>query len=196
MRLRLIYFVSSNFYLASSNNLHEIFIEYWKTIKLTDVLNSILSGDLGVYFELKIMPIKNSFRISNTTCQGFYVFTIWNVKILSLSLNRESEQDTINIQGAMFILMQFMGVCNCSGILPYIFTERNVAYRERFSGMYSLWAYSFAQVLNFPKAVVSLLPMVNVIFYILQILIYKYSIICCRWLLKFHIYSFKQFYLL
>ncbi|KAK4559505.1 hypothetical protein RGQ29_008644 [Quercus rubra] len=58
----------------------------------------------------------------------------------------ESEQDIINIQGAMFILMQFMGVCNCSGILPYIFTERNVAYRERFSGMYSLWAYSFAQV--------------------------------------------------
>ncbi|KAL4603910.1 hypothetical protein ACB092_10G157600 [Castanea dentata] len=58
----------------------------------------------------------------------------------------ESEMDIINIQGAMFILMQFMGICNCSGILPYIFTERNVAYRERFSGMYSLWAFSFAQV--------------------------------------------------
>ncbi|KAK4559504.1 hypothetical protein RGQ29_008643 [Quercus rubra] len=58
----------------------------------------------------------------------------------------ESEMDIINIQGGMFILMQFMGICNCSGILPYIFTERNVAYRERFSGMYSLWAYSFAQV--------------------------------------------------
>ena len=124
--------------------------------------------------------------------------TIWNVEILSLSLNRESVQDIINIQGAMFILMQFLGICNCSGILPYIFTERNVAYRERFAGMYSLWSYSFAQVLKFPKAIVSLLPLpkVNVIFYILQILIYRYSIICCRWLLKFHIYSFKQFYLL
>lgn len=119
---------------------------------------------------LKLCLSKTVFRISNTTCQRFYVFTIWNVEILSLSLNRESELDIINIQGAMFILMQFMGICNCSGILPYIFTERNVAYRERFSGMYSLWAFSFAQVLKFPKVVVSLLPLpkINVIFYILR----------------------------
>ena len=69
--------------------------------------------------------------------------------------------------------MQFMGVCNCSGILPYIFTERNVAYRERFSGMYSLWAYSFAQVLKFPKAVVSLLHFtdfdIQILYHMLQV---------------------------
>lgn len=46
----------------------------------------------------------------------------------------------------MFILLQFVGVSNCASVQPYIATERTVVYRERFAGMYSLWAYSFAQV--------------------------------------------------
>ncbi|KAE8008363.1 hypothetical protein FH972_004884 [Carpinus fangiana] len=56
------------------------------------------------------------------------------------------EEDVFNIVGSMFILMQFVGVGNCSGIQPYIATERTIVYRERFAGMYSLWAYAFAQV--------------------------------------------------
>ncbi|KAL6287923.1 hypothetical protein ACE6H2_012313 [Prunus campanulata] len=38
-----------------------------------------------------------------------------------------------------------MGIGNCSSVLPFIATERNVVYRERFAGMYSSWAYSFSQ---------------------------------------------------
>jgi hypothetical protein len=30
--------------------------------------------------------------------------------------------------------------------MPFVSIERSVVYRERFAGMYSPWAYSFAQV--------------------------------------------------
>lgn len=40
----------------------------------------------------------------------------------------------------------FMGINNCSTVLPYVATERTVLYREKFAGMYAPWAYSFAQV--------------------------------------------------
>ncbi|KAM7495762.1 hypothetical protein LguiA_020176 [Lonicera macranthoides] len=55
------------------------------------------------------------------------------------------EQDLFNILGAMFIFIQFLGIGNCSSVLPFIATERTIVYRERFAGMYSSWAYSFAQ---------------------------------------------------
>jgi hypothetical protein len=32
-------------------------------------------------------------------------------------------------------------------VMPFVSIERSVVYRERFAGMYSPWAYSFAQVL-------------------------------------------------
>ncbi|XP_071925987.1 pleiotropic drug resistance protein 3-like isoform X1 [Coffea arabica] len=57
------------------------------------------------------------------------------------------EQDLFNMLGSLFILVQFMGIGNCSSILPFMATERSILYRERFSGMYSSWAYSLAQVI-------------------------------------------------
>ncbi|KAK2646936.1 hypothetical protein Ddye_022131 [Dipteronia dyeriana] len=57
-----------------------------------------------------------------------------------------NEQDLFIIMGSMYIAVIFLGINNCSTILPYVATERNVLYREYFAGMYSPWAYSFAQV--------------------------------------------------
>jgi len=51
-----------------------------------------------------------------------------------------------NIFGAMYSAILFFGINNCSSVLPYVATERTVLYREKFAGMYSPWAYSFAQV--------------------------------------------------
>lgn len=48
--------------------------------------------------------------------------------------------------GAMFLATIFLGVNNSTLVLPIIARERAVIYRERFAGMYSSWAYSFAQV--------------------------------------------------
>ncbi|XVF66043.1 hypothetical protein PTKIN_Ptkin10aG0002400 [Pterospermum kingtungense] len=57
-----------------------------------------------------------------------------------------NQQDLFDILGSMYIAVIFLGINNCSSVLPYVETERNVLYREKFAGMYSPWAYSFAQV--------------------------------------------------
>ncbi|XP_059632028.1 pleiotropic drug resistance protein 3-like [Cornus florida] len=57
-----------------------------------------------------------------------------------------TEQDLFNILGCMYIAVIFLGINNCSTVLPHVATERNVLYREKFAGMYSSKAYSFAQV--------------------------------------------------
>ncbi|KAG2407357.1 Pleiotropic drug resistance protein [Vigna angularis] len=58
-----------------------------------------------------------------------------------------SQQDLFNVFGAMYSAVLFFGINNCSSVLPYVATERSVLYREKYAGMYSPWAYSFAQVL-------------------------------------------------
>ncbi|KAF3946342.1 hypothetical protein CMV_027382 [Castanea mollissima] len=47
----------------------------------------------------------------------------------------------------MYSAMIFLGISNCSKVLPYVAIERTVMYRENFAGMYSSWAYSLAQVI-------------------------------------------------
>ncbi|KAL6193546.1 hypothetical protein ACLB2K_034630 [Fragaria x ananassa] len=58
-----------------------------------------------------------------------------------------SQQELFNMIGLMFTAIIFYGINNCSTVLPFVATERNVLYRERYAGMFSSWAYSFAQVL-------------------------------------------------
>ncbi|CAL4925934.1 unnamed protein product [Urochloa decumbens] len=56
-----------------------------------------------------------------------------------------NEQDLFNVLGAMYIGVIQLGVYNEYSIISFSTTERIVMYREKFSGMYSSWAYSFAQ---------------------------------------------------
>ncbi|KAM2885084.1 hypothetical protein COP2_012300 [Malus domestica] len=57
-----------------------------------------------------------------------------------------NEHDLFNVLGLLYIAVIFLGTTNCSTVLPYVATERAVLYRERFAGMYSSNAHSFAQV--------------------------------------------------
>ena len=59
---------------------------------------------------------------------------------------RTNAQDLMNILGSMYMAVIFLGINNCSSVLPHVATERTVLYREIFAGMYSSRAYSFAQV--------------------------------------------------
>jgi ABC-type multidrug transport system ATPase subunit/ABC-type multidrug transport system permease subunit len=56
------------------------------------------------------------------------------------------QQSLFNIMGSMYSAVLFLGINNCSSVLPYVARERDVMYRERFAGMYSSWAFSLAQV--------------------------------------------------
>ncbi|XBI80345.1 hypothetical protein VPH35_089539 [Triticum aestivum] len=56
------------------------------------------------------------------------------------------QQGLITILGCMYGTTLFSGINNCQSVMPFVSIERSVVYRERFAGMYSPWAYSFAQV--------------------------------------------------
>ncbi|KAK8939518.1 Pleiotropic drug resistance protein 3 [Platanthera guangdongensis] len=58
-----------------------------------------------------------------------------------------NEQDVTSIMGLMYVTTIFLGINNCSSVLPIIARERLVFYRERFAGMYSSYIYSLAQIL-------------------------------------------------
>ncbi|PKI59680.1 hypothetical protein CRG98_019921 [Punica granatum] len=58
----------------------------------------------------------------------------------------EKEQDLLNLLGAMYSAVLFLGATNTAGVQPIVAIERTVFYRERAAGMYSALPYAFAQV--------------------------------------------------
>ncbi|KAL6327262.1 hypothetical protein AAG906_017819 [Vitis piasezkii] len=58
----------------------------------------------------------------------------------------DKEQDLINLLGAMFSAVFFLGTTNTAAVQPVVAIERTVFYRERAAGMYSALPYAFAQV--------------------------------------------------
>ncbi|XP_037467333.1 ABC transporter G family member 41-like [Triticum dicoccoides] len=56
------------------------------------------------------------------------------------------QQGLFTILGCMYGITMFTGTNICQAVMPFVSIERSVVYRERFAGMYSPWAYSFAQV--------------------------------------------------
>ncbi|XP_043724451.1 pleiotropic drug resistance protein 3-like [Telopea speciosissima] len=58
----------------------------------------------------------------------------------------DTQRELFNIVGSMYASVLLLGINNCSMVLPFVAIERTILYRERAAGMYSSWAYSFAQV--------------------------------------------------
>lgn len=103
-----------------------------------------------------------------------------------------TQQDLFNIFGFLFSSSIFFGINNCSAVLPFVTTERNVLYREKFAGMYSSWAYSLAQVIiELPYTLIQTLvfviisyPMVGYIWSAYKVFWYFYAMFCT--LLYYH----------
>nr|TKW03626.1 hypothetical protein SEVIR_7G053300v2 [Setaria viridis] len=62
------------------------------------------------------------------------------------SLYKNDRKGLFTILGSMYCTTLYTGVKNCQSVMPFVSVERSVMYRERFAGMYSPWAYSFAQL--------------------------------------------------
>ncbi|KAJ1418854.1 P-loop containing nucleoside triphosphate hydrolase [Sesbania bispinosa] len=56
------------------------------------------------------------------------------------------QQDMMNLLGAMYSAVLFLGATNTSSVQPVVGIERTVFYRERAAGMYSALPYAFGQV--------------------------------------------------
>ncbi|XP_047328940.1 pleiotropic drug resistance protein 2-like [Impatiens glandulifera] len=57
-----------------------------------------------------------------------------------------TQQDLLNLLGATYSAVLFLGATNTSSVQPVVAVERTVFYRERAAGMYSELPYAFAQV--------------------------------------------------
>lgn len=55
----------------------------------------------------------------------------------------------MNLLGAIYAAVLFLGATNASAVQPVVAIERTVFYRERAAGMYSAIPYAFAQVTTY-----------------------------------------------
>lgn len=63
-----------------------------------------------------------------------------------MHLCRHTEQELLNVMGAMYGAVMFVGISNCSTVQPVVAVERTVFYREKAAGMYSAFPYALAHV--------------------------------------------------
>ncbi|XP_077234885.1 ABC transporter G family member 39-like isoform X2 [Tasmannia lanceolata] len=56
------------------------------------------------------------------------------------------QQDLLNLLGAIYSSVFFLGSINAATVQPVVAIERTIFYREKAAGMYSALAYAFAQV--------------------------------------------------
>uniref|UniRef100_A0A9I9DQ34 ABC transporter domain-containing protein n=1 Tax=Cucumis melo TaxID=3656 RepID=A0A9I9DQ34_CUCME len=85
---------------------------------------------------------------------------------------REKQQDLMNLLGAIYSAVLFLGATNASAAQTVVSIERMVFYRERAAGMYSELPYAFAQV-----AIETIYVAIQTIIYVLLL----YSMIGFEW---------------
>ncbi|XP_038900427.1 pleiotropic drug resistance protein 2-like isoform X1 [Benincasa hispida] len=84
----------------------------------------------------------------------------------------EKQQDLLNVLGAIYSAVLFLGATNATAAQTVVSVERMVFYRERAAGMYSELPYAFAQV-----AIETIYVAIQTIIYVLLL----YSMIGFEW---------------
>ncbi|KAG9146577.1 hypothetical protein Leryth_014601 [Lithospermum erythrorhizon] len=129
-------------------------------------------------------PRYNTIRIFLTTIIGIIFGAIYWGKGDKIS----KEQELLNIIGAIYASIMFLGGTNTSSVQSVVSVERTVFYREKAAGMYSALPYAYAQVV------------IEVIYIAVQTFIYSlllFSMIGFQWeagkFLWFYYYIFLCF---
>ncbi|KAF3960177.1 hypothetical protein CMV_015084 [Castanea mollissima] len=87
-------------------------------------------------------PQYNAIRFFMTIVIGvLFGLIFWNK-----GQKTEKQQDLMNLLGAMYAAVLFLGATNASAVQSVVAIERTVFYRERAAGMYSALPYAFSQV--------------------------------------------------
>ncbi|KAL4575281.1 hypothetical protein LXL04_022123 [Taraxacum kok-saghyz] len=87
-------------------------------------------------------PQYNVFRFLMTTVIGL----IFGIIFWNKGQQTSRQQDLMNMLGAMYAAVMFLGGTNTSSVQAVVSVERTVFYREKAAGMYSPLPYAFAQV--------------------------------------------------
>ncbi|XP_022948217.1 ABC transporter G family member 31-like isoform X1 [Cucurbita moschata] len=80
-------------------------------------------------------------------CFTFISALIFGSVFWGIGMKRNSTQELFVVMGALNTACLFIGVNNASTVQPIVSIERTVFYREKAAGMYSPFAYAFAQSL-------------------------------------------------
>ncbi|KAK9906410.1 hypothetical protein WJX75_001426 [Coccomyxa subellipsoidea] len=86
-------------------------------------------------------PFYNTVRFAFTIALGLIIGAIY----WDLGNRRGQQGDVLNIMGAIFVAVIFLGTSNSSTVQPVVAVERTVMYRERAAGMYGVIPYAVAQ---------------------------------------------------
>ncbi|PSS15952.1 Pleiotropic drug resistance protein [Actinidia chinensis var. chinensis] len=87
-------------------------------------------------------PQYNAIRFFMTIVIGaLFGFIFWDK-----GQQTTKQQDLMNLLGAMYAAVLFLGATNAASVQSIVAIERTVFYRERAAGMYSPLPYAFAQV--------------------------------------------------
>ena len=125
-------------------------LSYWRTpsynlVRIIFITVSCIA--FGVLFwqqgNIDSMYVNHHFIVLWCLISISYIFLN---SCIVLFVGRNDQQGLFTILGCMYGTTLFAGINNCQSVMPFISIERSVVYRERFAGMYSPWAYSFAQV--------------------------------------------------
>ncbi|WCJ19069.1 ABC transporter G family member 39 [Euphorbia peplus] len=87
-------------------------------------------------------PQYNAIRFFMTMAVGI----IFGLIFWDKGQKTKEETDLLNLVGAMYSAVMFLGGTNTSAVMSIVSVERTVFYRERAAGMYSELPYAFAQV--------------------------------------------------
>ncbi|XAR64951.1 Iron-chelate-transporting ATPase [Bertholletia excelsa] len=87
-------------------------------------------------------PKYNIYRLLNGIVMGF----IFGIIFWNKGKKMHKQQDLVNLMGAIYTVVQFVGGVNTNGVMSVVDVERSVFYRERAAGMYAEMPYAFSQV--------------------------------------------------
>ncbi|OVA05946.1 ABC transporter-like [Macleaya cordata] len=162
---------------------------YQRTQELIKELSTPVAGSTDLYFRSKYSqsfttqciacfwkqhwsywrnPQYNTIRFLMTIMFGL----LFGVIFWDKGDQTSKQQDLLNLLGAMYAAVLFLGATNASSVQSVVSIERTVFYRERAAGMYSSLAYAFAQVA------------IEIIYVAIQTLVYTlliYSMIGFHW---------------
>ncbi|XP_076930284.1 ABC transporter G family member 39-like [Bidens hawaiensis] len=74
------------------------------------------------------------------------IAAVFGVVFFNKGQKIEKQQDLLNMMGALYASVMFLGAINQNAVQPIVAVERTVFYRERAAGMYSSLPYALAQV--------------------------------------------------
>ncbi|CAH2058921.1 unnamed protein product [Thlaspi arvense] len=121
-------------------------------------------------------PSYNLLRIGHT----FISSLIFGVLFWNQGQKIDTQQNLFTVLGAIYGLVLFLGVNNCTSALQYFETERNVMYRERFAGMYSAFAFALAQVVTeIPYIFIQSAEFVIILYPMMGLYASAYKVFCC-----------------